>query len=619
MFINSAKKLFFKVWTIKTKNTNRHRILKIILLVFFPLLLTFTTELNHTQSIRQLFYHMWHNPNSFIFSVVVSTVIFFGILLITRCATFSVFINWLAFYTFSWIEYFKFEASGTHFVVTDMAMIGNASDVTKFATVNIWLILNLNLFMMLAYTIIVFILNIKFKYKFAKSFAMGFACIAIFASFIVFPAFSVKVYSLFDIESSESANSFTDNDKFGSLNFIPYFVESATNLFTYAVKEPENYSEAKVKSILKPADNKTEELSEINIIYILSESFADFRIFSDANNANNIDELDSVYKNFDIMREEGFGGTCIVPTFGGYTSRSEFELVFGLPLKSIGTPALPNNKLKNDNAEDIASLPNFYKNHGYNTTYIHPFSRTFYNRDEIYSKYGFDTMIFDDTLEDWLPEEKIKYFRKYISDYTVFDCIIAKIKTSDKPEYILATTMQNHVPYANPEEEPEESKLLYKPNDKNENEYDYYLDGIKESDMALSYLKEQLESIDKKCVVIFVGDHFPFFTSENNKYKEININSDNCSILYEQRYFVWANFNFDKSAFEKYNRLSLFYIPNIITKIQGLQKSKIINTVLGELDNSPVYSKFFDKSIQKNETLDMLTYDLIIDKRFAIN
>jgi phosphoglycerol transferase MdoB-like AlkP superfamily enzyme len=492
-----------------------------------------------------------------------------------------------------------------------MAMIGNASDMTKFTTVNIWLIINLNLIIMLAYTIIVFFLNIKINFKLTRSFAIGFACIGIFASFIVFPAFTVKVYSVFDIKNSESLNSFTDNAKFEDLNFIPYFVESATNLFTYSVKEPDDYSEESVKNILKPADDIQSASENINVIYIMSESFADFRVFESENKNG---ELDSVYTNFDIMRKEGFGGTCVVPTFGGYTSRSEFETIFGLPLKSIGTPALPSNKLKNEPEENISAIPDFYKASGYDTTYIHPFSRTFYNRDEIYSKYGFNNMIFDDNLELYIPAEQIKHFRKYISDETVFDCITDKIKNSDKPEYIVAMTMQNHVPYSNPVID----NINANESIKIENEYEYYLDGIRETDKAIGHLKDQLADIGEKCIVIFIGDHFPFFISENNKYNELQIDSQNCYTLYEQRYFIWANFDFDKSILEKYDKISLFYIPNIITEIQGLPKNQIINTVLDELDNSPVYSQFLDKDIQKNDILDMLTYDLIIDGQFAL-
>ena len=591
----SIKAIAAKLWKIKTGNAQKYKKLKIFVLAFFPIVLAFTAEANHMRSAGELFERILKTANAFVFSVIILSFCFFGIVFITRSATFAVFINWVAFFTFSWVEYFKFVASGTHFAVTDMAMIGNASDMTKFTAVNLWLIFNFNFFFMVAYTALVFFLDINIKCK-LKNIFMGFALIGVLAGFIFIPAFSVKVYSFMDMDNSESLNSFFDNDKFDNLNFISYFVESATNIFTYAIKNPKNYSEETVKSIIKPPDSQIKINPEkINLIYIVSESFADVRVFDSEN------QLNFVYTNFDLMRREGFSGICVVPTFGGYTSRTEFELMLALPLKSIGNPALPNNKLKRENPENIAAVPAFYKKNGYETTYIHPFSKTFYNRDEIYSKYGFENMIFDHNIESYLPKgTQVEYFRKYISDKTVFECIVEKIKNSDKPEYIVATTMQNHVPYFGAESE--------------NSEYDYYLEGIKETDCALGDLKRQLEAMDEACIVVFIGDHFPFFISENDKYEQLGINSKNCDILYEQKYFVWANFDLEFEAREK---MSLFYLPCIMAKMQGLAKTGIINTVLGELDNSPIYTKFSQKEIPKNEILDILTYDLIFGEKYA--
>lgn len=600
--VGVIKSFALKAWKFKTGNADKYKKIKIFALAFFPVLLACTTESNHMRSVGELFGRILNNFNAFIFSVIILSFCFFGIVFITSSATFGVFINWVAFFTFSWVEYFKFVASGTHFVVTDMAMIGNASDMTKFTTVNIRLIFNLNLFIMLAYTVFVFFLHVEIKYK-LKNIFIGLAFIGVLAGFIAVPAFSVKVYSVMDMENSESINSFTDNDKFDNMNFIPYFVESATSLFTYAVKEPENYSEELVKDIIKPPDAQTagKKPQQVNVVYILSESFADFRIFESENQNG---ELDPVYANFDAMRREGFAGICAVPTFGGYTSRAEFEIMFGLPLKSIGSPAMPSNKMKHESPANIAAIPGFYKKNGYDTTYIHPFSKTFYNRDDIYPKYGFENMIFDDSIKARLPGGQADYFRKYISDRAVFECIIEKIKSSKGPDYIVATTMQNHVPYSGPEFDA--------------SEYEYYLDGIKQTDVALGYFKRQLEGMDELCMVVFVGDHFPFFISANNKYDELGIDSKNCDILYEQKYFVWANFDFDKSELERHEKISLFYLPGIIAKTQGLKKTEIINTVLGELDNSPVYTKFSEEEIEKNEILDILTYDLIMGEKYAL-
>jgi hypothetical protein len=174
--------------------------------------------------------------------------------------------------------------------------------------------------------------------------------------------------------------------------------------------------------------------------------------------------------------------------------------------------------------------------------------------------------------------------------------------------------MQNHLPYFVPKFDNSDLRDPMQ----HEDEYAGYLDGIIKTDEAIEQLKAELENIGEKCIVIFIGDHFPFFSSDHSIYDELGINAQNSSILYEQRYFIWANFDLDMQAFDKHDKISLFYIPHMIAKLQGLPKNQISNTVLGEIDNSPVYTQFFDQSTPSNETLDMLSYDLILGERFAV-
>ena len=53
--LNGVKILAVKLWNTKTGNTDKYKILKIVLVAVFPILLVFTTELNHTQSVFALF------------------------------------------------------------------------------------------------------------------------------------------------------------------------------------------------------------------------------------------------------------------------------------------------------------------------------------------------------------------------------------------------------------------------------------------------------------------------------------------------------------------------------------------------------------------------------------
>ena len=88
-----------------------------------------------------------------------------------------------------------------------------------------------------------------------------------------------------------------------------------------------------------PKDNTN--FKKPNVIVIQSEAFADFRIFKDLNINENI------YKSYDNIRNssKSYAGEAIVPTFGSFTVKTEFELMFGLPTKSLNDPNMPQRLL----------------------------------------------------------------------------------------------------------------------------------------------------------------------------------------------------------------------------------------------------------------------------------
>ena len=73
--------------------------------------------------------------------------------------------------------------------------------------------------------------------------------------------------------------------------------------------------------IKKIQEEKTKLIKEGKIKPIKDESY----IFKSSDN--------SYYEKFDKVRAEGHGGTIISPTYASWTVRSEFELLFGLPVK----------------------------------------------------------------------------------------------------------------------------------------------------------------------------------------------------------------------------------------------------------------------------------------------
>ena len=95
--------------------------------------------------------------------------------------------------------------------------------------------------------------------------------------------------------------------------------------------------------------------------------------------------------------------------------------------------------------------------------------------------------------------------------------------------------MQNHQPYL----------------DDQGGELENYFDGIQTSNEALREFTNFLKTFDEPTILVFTGDHFPFFTPECNYYRDMGITVDNCEKLYEKTWLVWNNYDLDTSSLPK--------------------------------------------------------------------
>ena len=278
-----------------------------------------------------------------------------------------------------------------------------------------------------------------------------------------------------------------------------------------------------------------------------------------------------------------------MPTFGGYTLRTDFELLFGLPLKSLNGTVSPQNMISE---EEQTTVPSYFRSQGYTTTYIHPYTSALYRRAELYPYYGFDRVYFEDAFS--FPS----YQHGYLSDQSAFDKAVDQLLTDEKPAYIHLTTMQNHMPYGEDED----------------GQFEYYMDGITRTDEALGSLMKQLEQIDEPTVVLFVGDHFPGFSGEETIYDQLGIDAGNCRQLYHQHYFVWSNYDFTFSLEEQ--PVSVFYLPWLLADQIGLAGNDITELLLEQYQQDPVYTMEYREHYH-NRVLDTLTYDLILGDKYS--
>lgn len=570
---------------IREKNSEKYKMTNLFLMFFFPVFIVSMAEINQSKTVSKFILFLVEKPTVMLFDVLLAGIIFCGLLFIFKKGWIAVTVQSVVYFTLSIVELFKYNTNGNHLILSEMKLFRSVKSLTSFAYIKITPVLVIYTLIVLAYIAAVFIFNPKLKMKMAKRIVPAAACVVSCTVFFAVPSVADPVYSLFEVDSTAANNVFRLNQKFENNSFLAFIVQTFSETISNKIVKPESYSADTIDDLLDVEVEKEtdDDFIKPNVIVVMSEAFADFRKFDELN-------LDTdAYDSYDEVAEEGFKGTAIVPTFASFTVRTEFELLFGLPVKSLNDPNMPQRMLLDREQPTIVQC---YDDLGYSTAYVHPFLSSFYSRNRVYSNFGFDTMIFDDSFT--VP---VEYEGTYISDETVFNQIEKLIKETDKPLYVHTTTMQNHQPYSD--------------GDNTDEELANYLSKIKITSDALKKFTEHLSEIDEPTVVLMVGDHFPSFKAENSAYDKININADNCSSVYEQSYVVWSNYITDYSSMPD-EKISTFYLPYVMYNLIDAPKDTFIQAMTDKMQSLPIYSTQYDSDIRHDEELDVLTYDRIL-------
>ena len=578
-----------RINTARNNNSVRFPMTNRFLLILFPLFLVCMSELTVNKYPSKLVLFIAEHPGVMLFDVLLISSIFWGIMLIIRRGWLAMLLEAAGVMTLSIAELFKYGTNGNHLMIPDMMLTGNIVALKGFAYIKITTRLVITVLVVIGYIITAFIFNPKIgkRIKLPVRFLSGIACLSCCVLLVITPSMAQPVYTMFGLDTKEADNTFILNEKYDNNGFIAFFMQTGSEGFASHLSEPEDYGEDSNSIIYQYLSDSPEKSSSFkdgkpNVVVVMSESFADFRVFDELE-----DVIGNTYDSLDKAAEMGFSGTAIAPTYASYTVRTEFELMFGLPVKSIDDPSMPNRVLLN---RPQPTVPAYYKAWGYNTAYIHPYLASFYGRNRIYANFGYDKMIFDTDFT--VP---VEYFGTYIDDNTIMNQIEALLKESDEPMFIHTTTMQNHQPYTQGDGD----------------EFDNYLEWVKHSSDVLEDFLVRMEDFEEPTVVLFIGDHFPSLRGDDGIYAQLGITSENCDTLYEQKYILWNNFGLDCEKLPE-EKVSVFYLPYIMMEWIDAPGDAFTRTMLEEMTVTPIYSTNYNPKQASDARLDALTYDHIL-------
>ncbi|WP_291288079.1 LTA synthase family protein [Enorma sp.] len=323
--------------------------------------------------------------------------------------------------------------------------------------------------------------------------------------------------------------------------FIPSFISSAQ---TIQPRKPEGYTKSDAQDLIDEyaasydeAAGTTSERAEAvkqfedeqpSVIVVMNETFSDL---SDYDNLHAGYEGPEFFNSIDDAVQRG---DLYVSAYGGGTCNTEFEFLTGNSMAYLGNGVYPYTIYNLTHAENLAQQ---FSDLGYTTTAMHPNHATNWNRENVYRDFGFDEFL---AIEDF---EGADTLRGMVTDAETYDKIVEMLETNDDPQFIFDVTMQNHSGY--------DTGLI--PNDMQTNylidgtydpEVNEYLALIEESDRALEEFLGELEELDRPVVVVFFGDHQPFFPSDfNDAWFQGEDDATHSERLYHTGYVIWANYD----------------------------------------------------------------------------
>jgi phosphoglycerol transferase MdoB-like AlkP superfamily enzyme len=234
-----------------------------------------------------------------------------------------------------------------------------------------------------------------------------------------------------------------------------------------------------------------------HLIAVQSESFFDVRdLFAGIR--------PEVLTEFDRLKAEALShGKLKVPAWGANTVRSEFAFLSGLGEADLGVHRF-NPYRAIAKGWQVANLARQMKQLGYRTVAIHPYPASFYLRDRVYPRLGFDEFLDIKTFAD------AKRTGPYVGDLAVARKIEDVIGCADGPVFVFAVTMENHGPlHLEKVSEGDEAALYRTVPPAGCEDLTIYLRHLRNADQMMGALRTTLQRCGRRAELCWYGDHVP--------------------------------------------------------------------------------------------------------------
>ena len=492
-------------------------------LPILALLLTLAVEfLNRGMSIERLFAFTTQRPLYFLYNVliVLTTLTFSELFRRRRAVLCTVSLLWIVL---GIVQYIVIKDRAQPFCSVDILMLKDAfSIITVYYT---WpqIILMFGAGFAAIAAIVLMFGSMRRRKRFNRSAAVltfvGFALLCVMLS-------ALGVRSEFFPRRFENLV-----DAYNDYGFPTCFC------FTFGqqgISRPNEYSTEAVADILKDIDagdggeltypefSEADNLAQPNIIYLQLESFFDVNtIIGGEYSADPTPTFNRLCRNFP-------SGLLYVPTIGGGTANTEFEVLTGMNLDFFGAGEYPYNTILQQEA--VESVATNLREQGYIATAMHNNSGTFYSRNAVYPNLGFDRFVSLEYMRD------VKYTPLgWAKDAGLTDEILRALESTEGRDMVMCITVESHGKYAETYEPKEgDIEVLALPEGIAFQPFQNFINAIPATDEFLKDLVHAIARFDEPTVVVAYGDHLPAL--------ELAADQLTTGSVYASRYVIWNNY-----------------------------------------------------------------------------
>ena len=557
-------------------------------------------------------------PRSAFFGAIVVSFLFAVLLFICRKAVIAGAIMGLMSASFGFINFTKVATNGDNFFPRDIAMARNAGDLMSFVSGDVPGHFWLGVVVIAVWVLVLGLFDIEIPVRWKIRVPVSVLVVVLVIVTLSSHSRAERVLSRFNMSFFNAA---LQSSNYEANGFVSAFT---INLLSMRVERPEGYSRETILGLLEGFEYTPATEEYFDVIIVLSESFFDVRILPgvefSTNPLPNFDEI--------ITRPNAFSGLVYTTALNGGTIRPEFDILTGLTTDYLPSGSIPYEFLRGPMATHVSN----YRDAGYRTIALHPFTERFYMRHIAYPLLGFDNFLGYEQLGAIFDFEYAHTGN--VADISFLNAMkyyLDAAPIEDEPIFMFAITMQNHQPF--PPVPAEDIRIHVTSDALSEGvlrTVTSFTNGLADADTMLGMLVDYIDARERPTIMLFFGDHLPNLGGQLAAFTQTGLltsgqlhTPEARMIMYSTPFIIYANRELAPILPNLDNHISTYYLMPIMAYQTGFHRTPYMNLLLDYFQRVPFHNARLglpetDDNLSLARTMRLITYDRLIGRNHSV-